>query len=121
MTIGAEDLLKTYGSPLGVAEALLKGELDALEQRYVSEVVGKTILEAAKARLELSRTRHAKALTVERLAQVLFEEFEKDNWDELYPTYFGHLEAADGDEQEIINGLKKVLGRVVDRLNEKNS
>lgn len=52
-TIGAENLESRYGGPLGVARALLEGRIDSHEQRYVSEVIDKTMLEAARIQLEL--------------------------------------------------------------------
>ena len=54
-TIGGERLLEKYGSPLAVAEALLEGKLDSLEQHFAWDATGRTIMEAAKIRLELSR------------------------------------------------------------------
>jgi hypothetical protein len=54
MTIGADNLLKEYGSPLGVAEALLKGELNSFQQQYASEAIGSQIvLKAAALRLAM--------------------------------------------------------------------
>jgi len=53
-SIGAETLVKKYESPLGVAEALILGKLSSYEQYWVGEVVGKTMLEAARIRLEAS-------------------------------------------------------------------
>lgn len=44
MTLGADQLLRDHGGPLGVAEALLLGKLTSLEQQFVWEVVGKTLL-----------------------------------------------------------------------------
>jgi hypothetical protein len=52
--IGSENLLKKHGSPLAIAEALIKGELDSYEQMFVSDVVDKILLEAARIRLEAS-------------------------------------------------------------------
>ena len=52
-TIGAELLVKKYGSPLAVAEALLKGEVGSHEQKFVNEVVSPIILQAAAIRLGL--------------------------------------------------------------------
>jgi len=51
-TIGGEDLLKKYGSPLAVAEALILGKLYSDEQRFASELVSILTLEAARIRLE---------------------------------------------------------------------
>jgi hypothetical protein len=51
MTNGAAGLLRKYQSPLGVAEALIKGELDSVEQMYVREIVGTVVLEAARIRV----------------------------------------------------------------------
>jgi hypothetical protein len=53
-TIGAQDLLSKYGSPLGVAEALLLGKVRSWEQQFVREVVPSIILETARIRLEAS-------------------------------------------------------------------
>ena len=53
MTIGGEELLKEYGSPLAVAEALLLGKIGSYRQQYVCDVVGKTVMEAAKFRVEM--------------------------------------------------------------------
>ena len=47
MTIGAEELINKYGSPLGVAEAFLLGKIGSYEQTFVGEVVSKLFLEAA--------------------------------------------------------------------------
>jgi hypothetical protein len=54
-TIGGERLLETYGSPMAVAEALLLGKLGSFEQEFVWDACGKTILEAAKIRIELTK------------------------------------------------------------------
>ncbi len=54
-SIGAEKLLEEHGSPIGVARALLEGRLNGSDQRYASEVVGKTMLEAARIQIELER------------------------------------------------------------------
>ncbi|HAU08040.1 MAG: hypothetical protein UW46_C0003G0037 [Candidatus Yanofskybacteria bacterium GW2011_GWF1_44_227] len=54
MIIGAADLLEKFGSPLAVAEALILGQLTSYEQDYVSELVGKIIMDAAKFRVEKS-------------------------------------------------------------------
>lgn len=54
-SIGAEELLNRYGGYDQVAEAWLEGKLNILEQRYVTELVNKTDLEAARIRIELKR------------------------------------------------------------------
>lgn len=51
MIIGAKELLEKYGSPLAVAEALLKGEISSYQQQFVSCVVDDQIMEAAKFRI----------------------------------------------------------------------
>lgn len=62
MIISAKDLLNKYGNPLAIAEALLEGKLDSSEINYVSEIVDKIILEAAKIRIELKiKKRQAKS------------------------------------------------------------
>ncbi len=53
MRIGAEWLLEKYGTPLDVAEALIRGRLDSSEQEFVSDLVSKVILDAARVRVEL--------------------------------------------------------------------
>ncbi|MEK9156232.1 MAG: hypothetical protein AAB360_02915 [Patescibacteria group bacterium] len=50
MTIGAGELIDEYGSQLGVAEALILGEIKG--GRFVDEVVTPIFLEAARIRLE---------------------------------------------------------------------
>ncbi len=52
MRIGAADLLEKYGSPLKVAEAFLKGEIHSYNQQFVTDLVDKITLDAAKWRLE---------------------------------------------------------------------
>lgn len=51
MRIGAEHLLKQYGSPLAVAEAFLLGKVSAEMQQFVGDLVDDTILKAADMRL----------------------------------------------------------------------
>lgn len=52
MTIGAEELIQEFGSPLGVAEAFILGKVKNYRQQHVSEVVSNVTLEAARIRLE---------------------------------------------------------------------
>ncbi|MHC4705017.1 MAG: hypothetical protein ACYTFQ_31090 [Planctomycetota bacterium] len=56
MTIGAEYLLKEYGSVLGVAKAYIQGEVDDLYQCHVSEICGRVDIAAAEAALRLERS-----------------------------------------------------------------
>ncbi len=52
MRIGAGDLLKKYGSRMGVAEALIMGKIFPHEEPFIDELVNIVILQAAKIRLE---------------------------------------------------------------------
>ncbi len=52
MRIGAEQLIETFGSPLGVAEALLENRINKWDQEFVKDIVDHIILEAAKIRIE---------------------------------------------------------------------
>lgn len=58
---------------------------------------------------------------VQKLAAILFEEFERDAWGDVDPHLFGMvadgLEDSDDDAAEDAAELKKVLKRVVKRLN----
>ncbi len=55
-TIGAQKLCDEYGGPLYVAEALLRGKLDAFQQTFAGEAIGSSVvLEAAKIRIEWER------------------------------------------------------------------
>ena len=54
-TVGAEDLLKKYGSPLGVARAILKDELSPHEQEFAKEASGYFFVEVAVAQLAMER------------------------------------------------------------------
>lgn len=47
-TIGAEELVEKYKTPLGVAVAFLNGQLTASEQYFVPEIVKPIHLEAAR-------------------------------------------------------------------------
>jgi hypothetical protein len=51
-TIGASELLESFGSPLGVAEALLRGDVPSHRQQYVSELVSPIVLQAAHYRMQ---------------------------------------------------------------------
>ena len=52
MTIGAANLLDEYeGNRLAIAEALLRGEINNSDQKYVEELIDKIILDAAKFRV----------------------------------------------------------------------
>lgn len=55
LTIGAERVLEMYGSPLGVAEALIEGRMPSCDQKFVWEIALKLspIWMAAKIRVEL--------------------------------------------------------------------
>ncbi len=52
MRVGATELLRKYGSPLRVAEALLQDRLNSFEQRFVADTVTPPILEAARIRVQ---------------------------------------------------------------------
>ncbi|QQG45143.1 MAG: hypothetical protein HYW89_04055 [Candidatus Sungiibacteriota bacterium] len=51
MSIGAWGLLTKYGTPLKVAEAFLKGELNPMEEEHIEDIVTPVILETAKFRI----------------------------------------------------------------------
>ncbi len=53
MRIGADDLLKKHGSRLGVAEAMIKGQLSGSEMDFAHDLVTPTTIAAAEARLRL--------------------------------------------------------------------
>jgi hypothetical protein len=57
MRIGAENLITKFGSPLAVAEALIEGKVNSFEQQFVSDVVDKIILEAARIRIEIANSK----------------------------------------------------------------
>lgn len=54
MTLGAQDLLKDFGSPLNVAEAFILGLVPGFRHRAVRELVDPIILETARIRLQAS-------------------------------------------------------------------
>ena len=56
-TIGSDQLLSKYGSPLAIAEALIEGRLESHEQGFVSDLVSPIVLQAANMRIR--RTRRA--------------------------------------------------------------
>lgn len=67
MRIGAGQLLQEYGgTPLSVAEALIEGRIDSYYHEFVGDVVSKTILEAARIRIELKMSEKAKELEAAR-------------------------------------------------------
>lgn len=70
MNIGAADLLIKYGSPLKVAEALLRDELDPNDQQYVKCVVDTVILAAAQFRVQEDRDRKLMARAIRFAADV---------------------------------------------------
>ncbi len=51
-TIGGQELLKKHGDMMAVAEALLEGRIDGYDLQFMSEIVSKVVLEAAKFRVE---------------------------------------------------------------------
>lgn len=59
-------------------------------------------------------------LTVEKLATLLFESFEEDSWGDVDPYLFKEVAepVEDSDHQRDADGLREVLQRVVDRLNQ---
>lgn len=60
-----------------------------------------------------------KELTVEKLAAMLYESFEKDKWGDMDPYWFKEVAepVEDSDHAEDVKGLREVLQRVVDKLN----
>ena len=65
----------------------------------------------------------AKKLTAERLARLLYEELEADDWGDIEPHWFKLF--ADGDEDdddfsEEAEALGEVLTRIVDRIRDKD-
>lgn len=59
-------------------------------------------------------------MDVIKLAKILNEEFEKDNWGDIDPYLFHLLSSGNEDEEDLIevNALENVLNRVVKRINE---
>jgi hypothetical protein len=55
MTIGASDLLKEHGSPLGVAIALLEDRINSYRQQFVREIVPPVMIAAAEAQIRLKK------------------------------------------------------------------
>lgn len=55
MRIGSQDLLEKYGSPIKVARALLLNKLKSNEQEFVSDIVDKVVLKAAKWQIKQKR------------------------------------------------------------------
>ncbi len=51
-SIGGDELIKEFGSILGVAEALILGEIVSYRIECVPGIVGPVILEAARIRLQ---------------------------------------------------------------------
>lgn len=52
-TIGAENLIRKYGSADAVAERWLEGRIPGFEAEFAPEVAGKVRLEAARMRIEM--------------------------------------------------------------------
>ena len=53
MRIGAEDLLKRFGTVVDVAEAMIMGELSSYETDFARDIVTPTVIAAAEARMRL--------------------------------------------------------------------
>lgn len=56
----------------------------------------------------------SKNLTVKELGNILFEEFERDQWGDIDPYYFKNPSKEDGEMSTY-----EVLDRVVKRINQK--
>ena len=65
-SIGAEHVSELYGGPLGVAEAVLEGRMNAYDQKFVWEICPKNspMWEAAKIRLEIKLKLRIMGVTV---------------------------------------------------------
>jgi hypothetical protein len=59
-------------------------------------------------------------LTAEKLAKILDEEFEQDNWGDIDPYLFKEVvkPVKDSDHADDAEALREVLERVVKRLND---
>ena len=68
-------------------------------------------------------------MMVDKLARILAEEFERDNWGAIEPSLFGHvadiayaddkkeqLDEMDDESRRDIEGMEQVLRRVLSRL-----
>lgn len=53
MRMGADDLLKLFGTPMDVAEAMIHGKLSTYQLGFASDIVTPTLIAAAEARLRL--------------------------------------------------------------------
>lgn len=62
-----------------------------------------------------------KPLTVKELSAILSASFNQDSWGVIDPYLFEEVVEGvdDSDHQEDVDGLKQVLQRVVDELNER--
>lgn len=61
MNIGAERVLRKYGTRLKVAEAFLKGQLNSFDESFLDWLVDDVTLEAARIRIEWEK-QNAKAI-----------------------------------------------------------